>query len=554
MEEARRPTVDEAHLRASRRLRRPLPTPRSGVAGPGPSVGPRDFLSATSGLIVVITLLLGSLVAVRQGNLAWDDADYLRDGLRLANFIRANAATRPGSALDALLDIRPKPPLLVAWIAGGSLLSGGRSPVPLIVFASVVPFAILLGAVAATSRALFGGRAGWFSASLVVASPLALSFGAKVMVETFMSLWVLLAYFFAARLLDRPARGPALGLGAALGCALMTKLTVALLLPAPALGFAVIYARRHGTGREAARIVGWISSPLLAIALPWYCMNGGAAVRFAAFSSRYNVVALGESGGPPRIFRLAQMAHDLAGWPLLATLGVAALGWLLRGRGAAAGVGRAIAPRMFAGLTLLGLVSGAAILLVPSYFDSRFLLPIWPAVAACLGPVLRDAIGRRVRPLALATAGLLAASVHASAGELARERPSETFWGARALIDRLVADYRVKIIDNVGNCRDWNVSKVGMVNELRDRPGDCFVLHDLSGGTPDEIVRRLAGADAVVALDRSRLPAEWFAYGPKLNRGCLGAIVYLGLSPEFRRVEAIPTEGLPPLLVFVRKR
>ncbi len=520
------------------------------AAGAGPGAG---VSAATWVLVIGVTLGLGWLVAAREGNLAWDDADYLRDGLRVANMIRSAGLGRPDYALDVLLDVRPKPPWLVAWIAGGSLVTGVRSPVALILFASVVPFAILLIGVAATSRALFGRRAAGFATLVAVASPMALSFGAKVMVETFLSLWVLLAYYCAARLFDRPAKRPALALGAVLGCALLTKLTAALLLPIPALGFLAVFCRRHGAGREAGRMLARVVGPLLLVALPWYAMNGRAAAEFARFSSRYNLVALGESGGLPRSSRPLLLASELAGVPLLATLAVAGCAAVAGRRGRAVG-GGSVAARMFVGLSVVGAASGAVILLYPPYFDPRFLLPVWPALAVCLGPVLRDATARRSRPGALATFALLAASLFASADRVGREERSRTFWGVPGLIDHLVADHLVANIYNVGSCRDWNVSKTGLMNELRDRPGDCFVLHDLSGGTPDEIVRRLARADAVVALDRGRVPAGWFGYGPKLNRGYFDAVIYLGMSPEFRRVESFPPDGLPPLLVFVRDR
>ena len=43
-------------------------------------------------------------------------------------------------------------------------------------------------------------------------------------------------------------------------------------------------------------------------------------------------------------------------------------------------------------------------------------------------------------------------------------------WGAKRLIDDLVAHHQVAMIGNVGNCGDWNVCKTGLVNELRATP------------------------------------------------------------------------------------
>ena len=73
--------------------------------------------------------LLAIFVSARQGNLAWDDADYLRRGLtdaRLAT--NGHAALVIPRALDRLLQEQPKPPLLVGWITLCALDRGQGEP------------------------------------------------------------------------------------------------------------------------------------------------------------------------------------------------------------------------------------------------------------------------------------------------------------------------------------------------------------------------------------------------------------------------------------------
>ena len=486
---------------------------------------------------------------VADQNLAWDDADYLRDGLKVANSVRQDWGTRPGHVLGCLLRIKPKPPLLVGWIAAGGLVPALRSPTRLIAFASLIPFAGLLVAVATVTARRYGPWAAVLALLGVAGSPMALSFGAKVMVETFLSLWVVLALFSMARLLDGPSRGRATALGAVLGFACLTKMTVALLLPAPLIVTLVLLIRRHGPARTGAA-VGWALAVGVLIAGPWYLKNGEAAIRFARFSAQYNLVALGAGVRVGPGDRLLAIGRDLIGWPLVAIAGLAGSLALRRRRR----LGLEVEPTDdFLVLTLACFLSSTAVLLVPTYFDPRFLLPAWPAMAIGFGAVLVQIRPSRDRLAAFATAAALALAVFGSSRQLAAEPKTTTFWAARSLIDHLVMHHRAANLVNVGNCRDWNVSKTGLVNEFRPNPRDCFVLHDLSGSAPGEFLRRLETAEAVVALDRSKLPPTWFDYGPRLNQSCDFAVAHLRGDERFRRVEDFPTADLPPILVFVRR-
>src|SRR5262249_49828882 len=159
----------------------------------------------------------------------------------------------------------------------------------------------LIAGVVVIARRFFGIGAVLPAVFCLAASPISVSYGAKVMVETFLSLWILLVYAAAALVLERPSRPRAVLLGTALGLAVMTKLTVALLLPAAAVLFVTLYWRRHPIDRDALKTLVVIMLPIGLIAGPWYVKNGRSAVEFAVFSSKYNIVAEGNDSLMPVI-------------------------------------------------------------------------------------------------------------------------------------------------------------------------------------------------------------------------------------------------------------
>jgi hypothetical protein len=510
----------------------------------------------TAGLALTVVFGLGLIVSLagvvvrREGNLAWDDADYLRRGLHVARLAGAGggAGLSLPVAVRQTLKERPKPPLLVVWVAGMSLLTGRQTVLPLIVASSVVPFALLVAGVAVIAGRLAGRHAVLAAVLALAASPLALSYGAKVMVETFLSLWVLATFAAAASLLARPSARAALALGTALGLAMLTKLTVALLLPVPALLFLVRYARRYPLDRSSARLAGCVLLPVALVAGPWYLKNAGEAVRFAVFSSRYNVAAEARDDSTPALDRVHAYLDGLVGWPLVAVAVAAGLTQLRRGGGAEWGGGPALSA--FVELSAAGALSGALILLIPSYFDPRFLLPAWPSLAVGLGGLFARAGGRSPGKVVIVHAALVACVVPAAC-RLAGEGRTATSWAASRLVDDLVARYGVATIANAGNSPDWNVCKTGLINELRATPGDCFVIHDFSGIDPAEVRRRLPRVGAVVVLDRDSLPPAFLEAAPGLNRSVQTVVEALNADPHFHRV-GVDRAGLPPLAVYVR--
>ncbi len=288
----------------------------------------RDRIAA--GIVWLIALAVLGWLSVRvvttRGNLAWDDADYLRRGLSDARMARsAGGLWVAPIALKGVLLETPKPPWLVAWIELGALILGRHQLDLLILFSSVLPYAFLLLAVIVAGRSIGGAWGGLLALVCMVSSRSSLAMGGKVMVETYLSLWVLLAYVLAAWFLARPSRRRAMALGAVIGLGMLTKLTMVLFLPALG-GYVLFVGRGREPGRWAfARKLLWCGGVALAVAGPWYARNLVEATRFAAFSARYNELAELRPERVPPSRRLVAMAEDLAGWPLCATLALAAL-------------------------------------------------------------------------------------------------------------------------------------------------------------------------------------------------------------------------------------
>ncbi len=505
-----------------------------------------------------LVLLIG-LVLARHGNLAWDDADYLRRGLADARHASSGtpAAVIP-RLLGRLVHEQPKPPLLVGWIALGALLTGRSQIDLLMVCSSVLPFLLLaLGAVG-LARRYHGSVAGLLALALLLASPRALSFGGKVMVETLLALWVLLTQGLASGLAVWPRRRTGIALGLATGLALLTKLTAVLLLAGASVPF-LWWMFRPGPDRSPRRrALGWALVACLAVAGPWYACNARAAVQFGAFSARYNLLAEGQSQIAPAGERLGRFLGDLPGWPLIVLLGVVGFGISI-GPGfkptleTADTAGPGSPAARFRVLVVASTLGAGGVLMIPAYFDSRFLLPLWPSIAVALAVALAQACrGLTLKPR-VAIGAAIAASVAASIAGLVGEPASTTCWAARGLIDQIVSRYGVANLANVGNIADWNVCKTGLINELRDDPGGCFVLHDLSAESAEDLRKRLPRFDAVVVLDSAAFPSGFLAAAPGLNRAYPSIFSTIEADPALVRLDGLPLEGLPPLAVYVRR-
>jgi hypothetical protein len=501
--------------------------------------------------------MLTTLVVSRKANLAWDDADYLRRGLSNARFAEASGPLLIGPrAIDRLLLEQPKPPWLVAWIESGVHMIGRRNIGALILYSSVIPYTFLAAAVIFLGRRLGGQWAGFFSLLCLIASPLSLAFGGKVMVETYLALWVLLAYALTAFYLAAPSRWKAAALGLVVGLALLTKVTTALFLPGPLIYGCGAVQRNGGVRSMFLKRLALCIVVCIAVAGPWYLKNAHAAVKFALFSAKYNELATGRDRVPmPQ--RVAEIANDVVGWPLVVTVGGSAIAFALFGQKRreqpAIDADQAVAGRYFREMAWLGAGIAAVSLLLPAYFDTRFLLPIWPVLAVALGTGVSLQLTKlRAIPRSLIGIGFVV-SIACATVAVIREPLFPTYWKTTAFIDDLVTRFGVSNLLNVGNCAGWNVCKTGLMNELRDEPGNCFVLHDLTKAADARAKQLLKQADAVVVLGRSDLSDAVLQVAPGLNRGYQGLVRSLMADPEFLLMPITATEGLPELSVFVRQ-
>jgi hypothetical protein len=348
-----------------------------------------------------------------------------------------------------------------------------------------------------------------------------------------------------------------MALGAVVGLAFLTKLTTVLFLPAPLLYVAVHTLRAKRERGMILKALVYAALIALVLAGPWYVLNTVNTVRFAIYSAQYDAVAMDRPDRVPAMERVAAYVGDLAGWPLAATVAVASLlgavaAHRTRDRFSDQAIERSHLRIHLSRMTWLGSITAAAILLVPSYFDARFLLPIWPLMAIEIGRHVRLMMLRTAAVPRLLVSGGLAASLFLACGNVVRQPPNLTYWRTASLIDELVGRYGIATLGNVGNCIEWNVCKTGLLNELRGKPADCYVLHDLSKWPSERIQQALPRFDAIVVLERSAEPESRYVYSPGLNRSYDAAVERLVQDRRFVRIPAPLGEGLPHLSVYIK--
>jgi hypothetical protein len=297
------------------------------------------------------------------------------------------------------------------------------------------------------------------------------------------------------------------------------------------------------------------------VAGPWYARNLLEALRFGISSSRFNLDVEGSREILTVPARLLVLLAELPGWPLAVLLGAmgvyVALKKLPGGESGAKcddARSRQGLARRFRTMVLASTLVAAVVLMFPSHFDSRFLLPLWPALSVVSSEALAKAFRVQAPWQRYIAGSALAASFAAAAVGLSRERVSTTCWDAGRLIDELVARHGISNLANVGNTENWNVCKTGLINELRENPADCFVLHDLSAETAEGLRSRLGRFDAVVVLADTAIPDGYQKAWPTLNRGLNAIAGIIESDPELVVADRLPQKGVPPLKVFIRDR
>ena len=205
------------------------------------------------------------------------------------------------------------------------------------------------------------------------------------------------------------------------------------------------------------------------------------------------------------------MASDLAGWPLIVTIAGSAIAVAvfrrerrMRGTSTDAGGEQAAAGAPLpAGWPGSARASRRSCLLYPDVL--RYALPLAHLAGPGGGHRVASSVcsSRGFQPSRRSLVGLgFAGSLVCSTAAVAREPLFPTYWKTTGLIDDLVNRFGVSNLVNVGNCAAWNVCKTGLMNELRDEPGNCFVLHDLT-----KVPRPLAPASSESGRRRGRAGA-----------------------------------------------
>jgi hypothetical protein len=430
--------------------------------------------------------------------------------------------------------------------------------------ATVVPFGLLALGVVIVAWRLYNPRVALLALLALAASPTIMPMASLVMVETFLALWVLLIYTALALVIERPSATTGLFLGAALGLAFLTKLTIPLILSGAFLYAGYAYFRRHEFDARFARMAACVVLPLVVLAGPWYIKNGGVAVQHAIMSSAFNKSNLGGESIPAGE-RLVAMAEQICGWIMLPTLIVGL--WAHFGArsstteqqdsshaSTADGLGRSFIKVAASGFTL-----GAIVLLVPSYFESRFLLPAWPAMAIVIAAGLEHfGLPGRSWRRAVPQVVLLSA-LGWSINIFCNQHCWVTYWSLEGVMQQLVRDHGVKTLGLLGNTGDWNFFKFRLINDLRLEREDHAAaqrpleITDFSRRSRDDLARGLDETDAFAMLNSEQLPAEWVRDAPLLNRA------YADIDREFSNVvgrfmEVEADQHVPPRFhVYVRR-
>ncbi len=145
-------------------------------------------------------------------------------------------------------ELRAYQPIMVYWLMAAPVKLFGPTEYA-VRFSSTVALAAICLVTGLIARELGGERCGWLAALLVGTSPLALVAGTAATTDALLAAFILLSQWIFVRAWTRGPRvwhGSAMGL--AIGCALLTKGPLGLILPVLTMSCALILAR----GRSAA--------------------------------------------------------------------------------------------------------------------------------------------------------------------------------------------------------------------------------------------------------------------------------------------------------------
>jgi hypothetical protein len=455
-------------------------------------------------------------------NLTYDDCGYLATGLGMTKYARGRGLTAPLWFAWSALHVGGRPPLLHIWIGLVCSAIGERHLGAVILLSTVLPFALVGAVVARVGSRLFGPVAGFFAVVALFASPWILLLGSRVYVETLLGGFLVWSLYRLAIMAVQPGWWTGALAGAGLALAAMTKLTGLVFLFAPCLYTAVVMLRRPGGGRSAAKALLGAGLVALVIAGPWYARNFASALTHARYSSRFN-----EYAGNPTVVPLAEGLTSLvtdvsglcsAGAVLVLLAGATARRYWGPPSQALAAPAEPLASHFLWG-ALLTSVTAAGLFLTLSYYETRFVAPVWPTLAVCLAGAVRPIGGRlgfaRGAALALIVAGVFV-SEWTFRATLA-ENPWATDWACARLLEDLPGDARPLQVGLVGDAPEWNIWKVNLLNETTSRPGDRKFTN-LSRETEASLPTAAANCDVLIVFRRDLIPVANLASSPTFNR------------------------------------
>jgi hypothetical protein len=377
-------------------------------------------------------------------------------------------------------------------------------------------------------------------------------------VETTLSGWVLLALVLHARVLAQPTRLGCFLAGAAIGAALMTKLTAATILLWPGLYFLAQTLRRgRPGGPNLAGLLAW-SGGIFLVAGPWYLRYLDVILTHGAYAARFDQVGLGV---PNVEFRGLRLPHGFVvsfGWIECLIVAAIGLAWLVR-RPRPPESATVPERDLFARLSAGAIVIHAVVLMLPSYYEPRFFAPLVPTIAvlaACLLARVLEGRTTASRPLLAGGLLLFACGVSTLVGAMRSTRIlAETYprWDDTAsLLDDLARTYHVAHVANVGQDRRWNVPQLLMYARTKPSSRKLNIEEAANYG---RIVgwEETLSSDAIVVLQPDAIEQTFLSAAPSQDSGYWAILAKLP-PPNF--VE-FPLRGrgwvLPDIKVYVKR-
>jgi 4-amino-4-deoxy-L-arabinose transferase-like glycosyltransferase len=464
-----------------------------------------------------LSITLALFVLRTDAGMAHDDPVYLTRGLYHAAQVSERGNLLLPRLAWSLGFESPKPPLFHGLLAVSALLFGREHVGAVLVAGTLVPLALLAGALYALAREVVGPRAGLLAIVIYLAMPAALELGTRLLTETTLAATVIAGSFFAWRRARGGGIATEVGFGICAGLSLLTKLLGPLFL-APAGAVALLACWQTEGPRRATRFAGIAAAVALLVAGPWYLRNGAAVLAFASYA-RTHLPSLYVG---PAWMRPVDFVRGTVGWALAALL----LALLLRRP--AAGDGAALLRRM----ALAAAAISAAVIGSQPMFDPRYWLPAAALLAAWAGVELDaayESVGPSLRPLVAAALTVLVAA--AAYSLLTEERP-RTPWRASSVIARLGAVAAPPLLCELGNTPEWNIEKLRLAVELAPLRPRLAVADLLSDGRAVDMAARLDRCGVVFAL-----PVEAITTAP--NQRALNADLAAGWRELARHRELV---------------